>query len=82
MQHPGAAHREHDPAGGGQRQDAPARVRARGRRQHGHESDAGVLHRHTEVLRHEDHEEELCQVLVLQERQQRAASLHPEELGQ
>ena len=49
--HHGAPHREHDPSGGGQRQDAPARVRARGRRQHGHQGRPRVVRRHAKVLR-------------------------------
>lgn len=50
-------HRVDDPHGGGSRQDAPEGLRAGGRRQHGHQGDAGELHRHAEVQRHEEHEE-------------------------
>ena len=53
----------------------------RGRREHGHQSDARELHRHAEVLRHEDHEEDLLQISVLQERQQRTSALHSSQLG-
>lgn len=55
--HHGAPHRVHDPHGRGPRQDAPEGLRAGGRRQHGHQGDAGELHRHAEVQRHEEHEE-------------------------
>jgi len=60
-QHPhhGPSHRVHDPHGGGSRQDTPEGLRPGGRCQHGHPSDAGELHRHTEVQRHEEHEEGL-----------------------
>ena len=56
-QHPdyGAAYRVRDPDGRGARQDVPARLRAGGRRQHGHPRHARELHRHPEVQRHEEH---------------------------
>lgn len=52
-----ASHRVHDPHGRGSRSHAPAGLRAGGRREHGHQSHAGELHRHTEVQRDEEHAE-------------------------
>jgi len=42
----------------------------------GLQGDAGMLHRHAEVLRHEDNEEKFRALPHLQEGQQRTLALH------
>ena len=53
--HHSPSHRVHDPHGRGTRQDASQRVCCRGWCQHGYQGHAGKLHRHAEILCHEEH---------------------------
>lgn len=52
----GATHWVNDPHGRVTRQDAPARLRQRRRRQYGHQNHAGELHLDPEVQHYEEYE--------------------------